>query len=303
MDGFSLALLTDVHIGPTVSRGRVEQIVNAVNTHLPGLDAVTVVGDLVDGFLSNLEQRAMPLQKLRSKWGVFFATGNHEYYHGDVDEWVEFFRRRLNMTVLRNQHFVVEVGWLGVGGGCKDSNSKVHIPSFKKNLKLQTRHPHTANQQPTSQDTGGLCIVGVDDLVTEHLYIPGHRMDPVKAVEGCPATHTIIMLAHQPNAARRILDGASRRIDLILSGHTHGGQFYIFWPMAWLRNAFLHGLYEDLESGAQIYVSSGVNYWGPPVKMWDLCEIVHLTLRRGPETAARGLLREDLGSGGASPAP
>jgi len=258
----------------------VEQIVHAVNTHLPRVDAVTVVGDLVDGFLSNLEQRAMPLEGLKSKWGVFFATGNHEYYHGDVNEWVEFFRRKLNMTVLRNQHFVIEVGG-NEGGGVFEILKMVRMDSGFKKV-FQIHHPASTGPKDT---TTGLCIVGVDDLVTEHLYIPGHRMDPIKAVKGCPTTHTIIMLAHQPNAARRILDGAQRRIDLILSGHTHGGQFYIFWPFAWLRNAFLHGLYEDLESGAQIYVSSGVNYWGPPGKRGDRGEIVHLTLRRGKERA------------------
>lgn len=45
-------------------------------------------------------------------------------------------------------------------------------------------------------------------------------------------------------------------------------------------NAYLHGLYRHQATGAQIYVSSGVNYWGPPVKMWNLCEIVLLRLQQ-----------------------
>lgn len=108
LDGFTIALVTDVHIGPTVTKSRVETIVDAVNNL--NADAITIVGDLVDGFKSNLAKRAEPLSKLKAKHGVFFATGewfkdkhvygkislrtiiclgNHEYYHGNVHEWVE----------------------------------------------------------------------------------------------------------------------------------------------------------------------------------------------------------------------
>lgn len=82
LDGLSIALITDVHIGPTVHSARVAEIVGRVNERRP--DAVAIVGDLVDGFVYNLERNARPLKELRSKYGVFYATGNHEYYHDDV---------------------------------------------------------------------------------------------------------------------------------------------------------------------------------------------------------------------------
>jgi predicted MPP superfamily phosphohydrolase len=87
-------------------------------------------------------------------------------------------------------------------------------------------------------------------------------MDAEKALAGCPLNSTVILLAHQPNAASKIMKSTKSRIDLILAGHVHGGQFLVFLPMAYVQNAFLHGLYRDSQTSTQIYVSAGVNYWG-----------------------------------------
>ena len=50
-------------------------------------------------------------------------------------------------------------------------------------------------------------------------------------------------------------------------------------PLAYLSNAFYLGLYADPGTGAQVYVSAGVNYWGPPVKIYGLREITLINLR------------------------
>lgn len=73
LDGFTIVLLTDVHIGPTVGRKRIEEIV--AKTNALHADMVAISGDLVDGFLSNLVQPTLPLAKLKSKYGVYYATG------------------------------------------------------------------------------------------------------------------------------------------------------------------------------------------------------------------------------------
>jgi len=49
-----------------------------------------------------------------------------------------------------------------------------------------------------------------------------------------------------------------------------------------MRNAFFRGLYLDQFSGTQVYVSSGVSNWGPPIRV-NPCEIALLTLRRGTQ--------------------
>ncbi|VBB29471.1 unnamed protein product [Acanthocheilonema viteae] len=68
---------------------------------------------------------------------------------------------------------------------------------------------------------------GVHDLFAEKLRIPEHHMDAERALSSCSETQPAVLLVHQPNGASKILRSTKRRIDLILSGHTHAGQFYI----------------------------------------------------------------------------
>ncbi|URI11597.1 metallophosphoesterase [Aquincola tertiaricarbonis] len=106
LHGFTVAQITDVHVGPTVKRAYVQRIVDAVNTLQP--DAVAITGDLVDGRVADLRDDVAPLAGLRSRHGSFFVTGNHEYYSG-AEEWVAALRG-LGLQVLLNQHVVLQHG-------------------------------------------------------------------------------------------------------------------------------------------------------------------------------------------------
>jgi hypothetical protein len=104
LQGFTIAQITDVHVGPTVKRPYVQAIVDTVN----GLDAdaVAITGDLVDGRVQDLHGDVAPLAGLRSRHGSFFVTGNHEYYSG-ADEWTAQLRK-LGLRVLSNEHVVLQ---------------------------------------------------------------------------------------------------------------------------------------------------------------------------------------------------
>src|SRR6187455_330277 len=106
LDGFAIAQISDVHVGPTIKRPYVEAIVDAVNRL--EVDLVAITGDLVDGSVRDLAEHVAPLAGLRAKDGVFFVTGNHEYYSGAA-AWVGELRR-LGFTVLLNEHAVVRRG-------------------------------------------------------------------------------------------------------------------------------------------------------------------------------------------------
>ncbi|HSC65560.1 MAG TPA: metallophosphoesterase [Caldimonas sp.] len=106
LDGFTIAQVSDVHVGPTIKRPYVEAIVAAVNRL--DVDLVAVTGDLVDGSVHDLAEHVAPLAGLRARDGVFFVTGNHEYYSGAA-AWVRELRR-LGLTVLMNEHAVVRRG-------------------------------------------------------------------------------------------------------------------------------------------------------------------------------------------------
>jgi len=104
LHGFSIAQISDVHVGPTIKRGFVEGIVRRVNDL--NADMIAVTGDLVDGSVQQLSVHTAPLAGLASRHGAFFVTGNHEYYSGER-AWTEEIRR-LGMHVLKNEHVVLQ---------------------------------------------------------------------------------------------------------------------------------------------------------------------------------------------------
>ncbi|WP_313634312.1 metallophosphoesterase [Massilia timonae] len=102
LHGYAIAQISDIHVGPTIKRPYLNAIVNKVNKL--GADAIAVTGDLVDGSVQRLAMHTEPLARLRASDGVFFVTGNHEYYSGAL-EWIAEVRR-LGLTVLMNEHVV-----------------------------------------------------------------------------------------------------------------------------------------------------------------------------------------------------
>ena len=84
-----------------------------------------------------------------------------------------------------------------------------------------------------------------------------------------------ILLAHQPHAAKQAINSYNN-IDLILSGHTHGGQLFPMHIPIYLWNPFFAGLYKMKETW--IYVSSGTVYWGVPMRIGSTPEITIITL-------------------------
>ena len=101
--GFTIAQISDLHVGPTIRRRHVEAVVAAVNAL--GADVIAITGDLVDGTVAHLAAHTEPLARLSARHGAYFVTGNHEYYSG-VAPWVREMRR-LGVHVLLNQHVVL----------------------------------------------------------------------------------------------------------------------------------------------------------------------------------------------------
>ncbi|TFW31041.1 metallophosphoesterase [Massilia horti] len=102
LNGYSIAQISDIHVGPTIKRPYLNAIVNHVNALKA--DAIAITGDLVDGSVQRLKMHTEPLQRLSARDGTFFVTGNHEYYSG-AEEWIAEMRR-LGLTVLLNEHVV-----------------------------------------------------------------------------------------------------------------------------------------------------------------------------------------------------
>jgi predicted MPP superfamily phosphohydrolase len=104
LHGFSIAQISDVHVGPTIKRGFVAGIVARVNDMQ--VDLIAVTGDLVDGSVQELSSHTAPLAGLSARHGTYFVTGNHEYYSGER-AWTREIAR-LGLRVLKNEHVVLK---------------------------------------------------------------------------------------------------------------------------------------------------------------------------------------------------
>jgi uncharacterized protein len=117
----------------------------------------------------------------------------------------------------------------------------------------------------------GLVIAGVTDPAGRD----AHKPNAAAALAGAPRDAFRILLAHRPQVA----NAASKLgVNLQLSGHTHGGQFFPFnLLIRWFQPvvAGLHRIGDTL-----LYVSRGTGYWGPPSRLGVGGEITLIDLTK-----------------------
>jgi uncharacterized protein len=112
LDGYRIVQWSDVHVGPTIRRAFVESLVERTNALQP--DAVVITGDLVDGYADDLREEVQPMRGLTPRDGVFYVTGNHEYYWR-ASEWIPLLQS-LGLDFLKNEHRVLRGGKLVIAG-------------------------------------------------------------------------------------------------------------------------------------------------------------------------------------------
>ncbi|HEY3451559.1 MAG TPA: metallophosphoesterase [Myxococcales bacterium] len=228
LEGYRIVQISDLHIGDTMGREWTQRLVEQVNALSP--DAVAITGDVADGSAAKVRNDIEPLGGLKATDGVFFCTGNHEYFNG-LGGWLGEMRR-LGFQVLLNEHRVVHRG-----------QARLVIAGA------------------TDYDGGG--------------FAPEHASRPDLAVEGAPPGAPRILLAHQPRTAYQ---AGGLGIDLQLSGHTHGGQFFPWKYFVRLQQPVLAGM-ADI-GGVRVYTHRGTGFWGPPLRLMAPPEIAELRLVR-----------------------
>jgi predicted MPP superfamily phosphohydrolase len=224
LEGYRIVQLSDVHVGPTIQRRFVQALVDRTNAL--DADAVAITGDLVDGHLDDYREHVQPLRDLRARDGVFYVTGNHEYYWR-ASEWIHELER-LGLTFLKNEHRMIRRG------------------------------------------DARIVFAGVTDPVGRYT----HKQDPNRALAGAPYDAVKVLLSHRPQTAT----AADRLgVDLQLSGHTHGGQFFPFNLVIRWFQPIVAGLHRV--GRTWLYVNRGTGYWGPPSRLGVHGEITVLELR------------------------
>jgi predicted MPP superfamily phosphohydrolase len=221
---FTLVQLSDLHIGRTLRREFIEDLVRRSNELAP--DLVVITGDLIDLPIEDIRDDLAPLADLRAP--VYFITGNHEYFHG-VEAAIEYLRSQ-GIKPLLNECVVI-------GEGERRFN-----------------------------------LVGINDLMGERLGVLAP--DFVQPFACSDSALPTIVLSHQPKSILRM---EAARFDLMLSGHTHGGQIFPFGMFVMMDQPYLAGLYQH-DAHKQIFVSRGTGYWGPPLRVMAPSEITHLLI-------------------------
>ena len=249
-EGFSIVQLSDLHIGVSVGKSRMRRTIQLANKVCgDACGAFVLTGDVVDADPDAVGLAINVLGELSDNAEAkLYVTGNHEHIHGEVEKVVD----RL-----------AELG--------------VH---------------HLENDKVRLRD-GGVVIAGVYDItaprMTSHL-----APDMARALRGASQRHlsrdgtngqssklmtspAVVLLAHQPN---HFNEAASFNfVDLVLSGHTHAGQFFPATLGAWLFNTKFSGFYPSAAGQPAIYVSAGTHFFGPPIRFTTHHhEITRLTL-------------------------
>lgn len=218
--------ITDLHLSKLISKNKVDKIVELANS--ANADVIVLIGDIVDSYSNDVELFLPSLAKLKAKYGIYFALGNHEFIFNPYES-IEFIKKA-GINTLINSNVVI--------------NDNINL-------------------------------IGLSDL-------SGHRYgylypDFKESVKNINSNLPNVLLAHQPNAIYLL----ESNIDLMLSGHTHGGQIFPFHLFAYLGNPFLYGL--KTINGTQVYISRGASMAVTFARLFSDSEINLIKLRRGNE--------------------
>ncbi len=221
LDGYRIALLSDIHYSFRGGRDFLRSIVRKTNALDP--DMVALPGDFIARKPRHLPRCFSILSDLRAPDGCWVTRGNHDYRVPERE--MRALSREVGFHFLENEHRVLRPARQRLRGGFNGNGAT---------------HPKAS-----------LVLAGVGDL-WEGECAPG------KALHGAPDGRPVVMLSHNPQAAELLLE--RHRVDLMLSGHTHGGQVR---PLGRRLKVFsdgsakyVSGLVET--SRALVYISRGV---------------------------------------------
>ena len=249
-----IAAVADIHAcDPWMSLKHIETIVARTNALNP--DLIVLLGDYVAGHRHvtrriDAAEWAAVLAGLTAPLGVHAILGNHDYWD--------------DRTVQRQGHGmpVARVALEGAG-----------IPVYENDVVRLTK------------DGRAFWLAGLGDQLA---YLPARRFRPVKRVgvddlaatlKKVTDTAPIILLAHEPDIARRV----PGRISLQLSGHTHGGQIRLLgWSPAVPTRNGINLAYGHVRTQCDVIVSGGLGCSIMPVRIGVPPEIVQVTVGGAP---------------------
>ena len=233
LDGFTIALASDVHSGIFMTRREMDEYVSLLNGM--NADLIVVTGDYVNSLTDEVYPFAEAFSALKAPHGVFGVMGNHDFFAPNP----ELIAREVNdcgVKLLRNDRVTI------------------------------------------SRGDAQFDLLGVDDVGKPALASEKIRIAQGTAAGGRPR----VLLCHRPYY---LPQAAEQKIDLMLSGHTHGGQIVLasfgetFMTPAALASPYVWGAYQHRNTA--MYVSRGIGTVGIPIRINCPPELTRIVLRSG----------------------
>ena len=253
-DGAMLVLATS-YVSAGAYEGSKEPVVNVVE--LNHFDfSIVQISDLHIGGLIDKEFVKNSVLKINAlKPDIVFITGDL------IDTGLE----DIEDTLRELEGIVSKHGIYYILGNHEYFHNPLKLIEFIKTTQIKL----LLNEHVTI-DALKLNVVGVTDRI-------GYRTDFLapdihKAFSGCNENYKTILLAHQPKFVEELGEYTP---ELILSGHTHGGQIWPFEYLVRLQQPYVKGLHK-LSNGSHIYVNSGIGFWGPPMRLDSQAEIAYI---------------------------
>jgi uncharacterized protein len=244
-DGFRIVQVSDIHTGSFLSTEPLARAVNLINEQNP--DVVFFTGDLVNSNHTEALAYVDTLKNIQAKHGVFSIFGNHDY--GDYYKWNNPAEKENDILELKKIHG--RAGW-----------------------KLLWDE-HTEIEQNGEK----IGLIGVQNC-SAHGF--SHYGSLEKATQNISYSPVNILLSHDPSHWRKEVLNYPK-INLTLSGHTHGMQFGVEVPgFKWSPVQYVYkewaGMYQ--EKNQYLYVNRGLGWIGYPGRVGILPEITVIELKK-----------------------
>ena len=247
-DGFKIVQISDIHSGSFDSIEKVRTGIDKINEL--EADIVCFTGDLVNAEKEEIDPYITTFSEIKAKYGKFATLGNHDYY-GSYD--------RNDVSAER----------------------KYFEDFFEKFKKMGLDLLNNENRKLTIDDES-IHIVGVENWGAGHWF--PKKGDLTQATNGISDDNFKLLMSHDPTHWDEKVLNFPMKMDLTLSGHTHGFQFGFQmpgfkWSPAKYRYPKWLGLYQEKDQ--YLYVNRGFGFLGFPgrVGMWP--EITLIELRVG----------------------
>ncbi|HKL02368.1 MAG TPA: metallophosphoesterase [Cryomorphaceae bacterium] len=247
-DGLRIVHISDIHIGSFFKDFKsVKPGLDKINDLKP--DLILFTGDMINNYAEELDGWVPYLSALKAKYGKYSILGNHDY--GDYVNWPSSEAKAENLQQLKNGH--EEMGF--------------HLLLNEK-AEIETAPGESFE------------LLGVENWGLGGFSKHG---DLEKAMSNSNSEKFQILMSHDPSHWNAQVTGKTK-IDLTLSGHTHGMQFgieipgLVKWSPAKYRYKHWGGLYS--ENDQFIYVNRGFGYIGFPGRIGMSPEITVIDLKK-----------------------